>query len=98
MSALAACSVALWLVGPEAMNLGLVHAPRPVEPGDQRKVVARQVSAGGVLCARCGKPIEPGEPFDLGHVDGDRTRYQGAEHRACNRATAGRRRLTSRRW
>ena len=57
-----------------------------------RKALARQIAAGGVLCARCGKPIEPGTPFDLGHVDGDRSRYQGAEHRACNRATSGRRR------
>ena len=29
-----AVAVAVWLVGPEAENLGLVHAPRPVEPGD----------------------------------------------------------------
>ena len=64
----------------------------------RRAVVARQVAAGGVCCARCGEPIEPGTPWDLGHVDGDRTRYQGAEHRACNRSTAGRRRLTSRVW
>jgi hypothetical protein len=32
--ALADCSVAVWLFDAETDNLGLVHAPRPVEPGD----------------------------------------------------------------
>ena len=42
----------------------------------------RRWLAGGVRCARCGEPIRPGEPWDLGHVDGDRSRYAGPEHRA----------------
>jgi hypothetical protein len=67
------------------------------------------VAAGGVHCARgeqClrrdqpgGTLIVPGEPWDLGHDDLDRSIYTGPEHQRCNRATAGRRRRrTSRKW
>lgn len=66
---------------------------------------APRVARGGVLCARagCGRVIEPGESWDLGHDDHDRARYSGPEHEACNRATASRRgvrpaRRSSRRW
>ncbi len=56
-----------------------------------RKQWAPKVAAGEVLCARCGRPIVPGTPWDLGHSDTDRRFYTGPEHRRCNRATAGRR-------
>ena len=55
-----------------------------------RKQVKPQVEAGWVTCWRCGKLIQPGEPWDLGHDDVDRSIYRGAEHAKCNRGTAGR--------
>jgi hypothetical protein len=53
-----------------------------------RKRLAAQVARGGVLCARCGRPIEPGMPWDLGHNDFDRSVYNGPEHASCNRRTS----------
>jgi hypothetical protein len=53
-----------------------------------RERMRRMVEAGGAACARCGRPILPGEPWDAGHVDGDPNVYSGPEHRSCNRASA----------
>jgi hypothetical protein len=57
-----------------------------------RRRWAAAVAAGIVDCARCGEKIFPGAKWDLGHVDGDRSRYSGPEHARCNRASAARRR------
>jgi hypothetical protein len=54
----------------------------------RRKRWAAQVARGEVSCARCGDLIYPGEDWDLGHIDGDKSRYSGPEHRYCNRATS----------
>lgn len=78
-------------LGPEARGYGLEHKRL-------RRAWVDRVNAGLVDCARCGEPIAAGAPWDLGHVDGSRSEYQGPEHRACNRATAGRRRVASRAW
>lgn len=48
------------------------------------------VAAGHVACWRCGDPIQPGEPWDLGHDDRDRTVTRGPEHaNRCNRKAGG---------
>jgi hypothetical protein len=72
---------------------------KPSEPGrygwkhqQARARWAARVATGQVNCARCGRPIAPGEAWDLGHADGDPSQYAGPEHARCNRATAGRRR------
>jgi hypothetical protein len=57
------------------------------------------VRAGLAVCARCGEPLEAGEPFDLDHTD-DRTGYLGASHVKCNRGAVSRDRArrVSRQW
>jgi hypothetical protein len=47
------------------------------------------------ICRRCGQPIDPEEPWDLGHIEahvdgGQLTRDNLApEHRRCNRSAGG---------
>jgi hypothetical protein len=53
-----------------------------------RKRLAPLVASGQKRCARCGGLILPGTAFDLGHADGDRTRYHGLEHAVCNRGAS----------
>jgi hypothetical protein len=71
----------------------------------KRRRIAPLVRAGLAVCWRCGLPIRPGQAWDLGHDDRDRSKYAGPEHRHSrhcpeggNRATAGRRRKGSRDW
>jgi hypothetical protein len=56
-----------------------------------RRIWEPRVAAGYVACARCRRLIVPGEPWDLGHADNDRSQCAGPEHRRCNRSTASRR-------
>lgn len=55
-----------------------------------RKAWEPRVNAGGVSCARCGRGIEPGSAWDLGHT-ADRSGYTGPEHMRCNRSEGARR-------
>jgi hypothetical protein len=61
-----------------------------------RRVWDARVASGTVECRRCGELIAPGEPWDLGHVDGTLA-HSGPEHRACNRRTATHRAARERR-
>lgn len=78
-----------------------------------RRQLEPDVNAGRAKCWRCvangitdgTEQIKPGQPWDLGHDDNDRTKYRGPEHQHCNRATATRRTTptgppidTSRHW
>ena len=55
----------------------------------RRKAWAPIVARGEAHCAKCGRWIPPGTPWDLGHTS-DRTGWTGPEHRYCNRAAGGR--------
>src|SRR6202008_906015 len=43
----------------------------------KRKELAPTVAAGLATCWRCGMPIMPGQAWDLGHDDRDRSVYRG---------------------
>lgn len=56
-----------------------------------RRMLAPQVAMGVVVCSwpGCGRLIEPGELWDLGHTPAGG--YAGPQHASCNRKTGGRR-------
>jgi len=56
----------------------------------RRQIAEVAVLKGEAVCWRCGKPIAPDEPWELGH-DEEGERHMGPEHRFCNRSEAGRR-------
>ena len=68
-----------------------------------------EVDAGLAHCTRCGRWIDPAQPWDADHTE-DRTGYIGPAHRSCNRragaikgnkqrgATSGRNAGKLRRW
>jgi hypothetical protein len=59
--------------------------------GGEHQALRRAVTpyAVGSVCVRCGRPILPGQPWDLDHTD-DGAGYLGASHRRCNRSVGGR--------
>ena len=78
------------------------RAPRPENAilynSIHRAIRARlklDVDAGRCKCWRCGQPIVPATPWDLGHIDGT-TRIAGPEHARCNRGTSKRERRLAR--
>jgi hypothetical protein len=75
----------------EARGYGLRH--KRARAGWERKV-----RTGKVACARCKKPIIPGQPWHLDHTD-DREGYLGPSHAICNlRASGGSHDRHSREW
>jgi hypothetical protein len=54
-----------------------------------RAHAAELVEDGQGWCVRCGGWINPAEPWDLGHADGDRSQHHGPEHSFCNRSAGG---------
>jgi hypothetical protein len=62
----------------------------------ERERAKPEVEAGRVACARCGLPIRPGQKWDLGHDDLDRSVIRGPEHRFSADCPAGGNRATSR--
>jgi hypothetical protein len=66
-----------------------MSAPGAYGGGHQAVRRALLSEAYGRPCPRCGLPILPGQPVDLGHTD-DRAGYLGLEHARCNRSAGAR--------
>ena len=58
-----------------------------------RREMAKQVDAGGAVCHRCGRWINPAEPWHAGHRDDvpgkARGIYAGPEHAHCSYTSGG---------
>lgn len=63
----------------------------------ERARLAPLVALGAFTCTRyghpqfpnCPGPIRPGDEWELGHDDHDKSRWTGPEHKACNRRAGG---------
>ena len=55
-----------------------------------RRRWAAAVRRGGVHCGYCGAQISPGDPWDLGHPNDDKSQAPAPWHQACNRSFAAR--------
>ena len=77
-----------------ALGYGYTHQ-------QERKRLEPYVAQGGYTCTRyghpqfphCPGPIAPGDEWELGHDDTDKSRYTGPEHKACNRRAGGLKRI-----
>jgi hypothetical protein len=57
-------------------------------PHQKLRAVLLRALVPGSPCPRCQQPMWPKlQQLDLGHVDGDKTRYSGLEHARCNRSS-----------
>ena len=56
----------------------------------KRAEYQRVVDAGAGECWRCGDAINPGDEWQLGHDDHDRSKYRGIECVTCNEREGGR--------
>lgn len=67
----------------------------------ERARLAPLVALGGYVCTRYGHPqfpecvglIAPGQAWELGHDDTDKSRWTGPEHKHCNRKAGGLKRM-----
>jgi DNA-directed RNA polymerase subunit RPC12/RpoP len=55
----------------------------------KRAEYQKVVDAGAGECWRCGKPVNPGDVWHLGHDDIDRNKYRGIECPQCNTKAGG---------
>lgn len=68
-------------------------ARAPYNTAAWRKLRAHVATLLPLVCPRCGEPVEPWQPWDLGHqrpvAAGGAGGPATAEHRGCNRGAGG---------